>query len=143
MARINSAQSAKAPPGVGSVTPPTASADDGNARKDHAGEDRSVHNGNAHRGPLRGAYGIHRPRWRGYTAFVLSGGGARGALQVGALRALLECGERPDVIVGTSIGAWNGAVLALDPTLPGVEALETAWRAAHPSRVLQIGRAHV
>lgn len=93
-------------------------------------------NGNATRGPLRGAYGVHRPRWRGYTAFVLSGGGARGALQVGALRALLECGERPDVIVGTSIGAWNGAVLALDPTLAGVEAVADAWRTAHPSRVL-------
>src|SRR5262249_26347136 len=52
------------------------------------------------------------PRWYGYTAFVLSGGGARGALQVGALRALLEAGIRPDVIVGTSIGAWNGALLA-------------------------------
>ncbi|MGH2514644.1 MAG: patatin-like phospholipase family protein, partial [Ktedonobacterales bacterium] len=48
-----------------------------------------------------------RPRWRNYTAFVLSGGGARGALQVGILRALLEQGERPDVVIGTSIGAWN------------------------------------
>src|SRR5215470_17620069 len=80
--------------------------------------------------------GIHKPRWRSYTAFVLAGGGARGALQVGALRALLECGEWPDVIVGTSIGAWNGAVLARDPTLVGVEAIEAAWRAANPSRVL-------
>lgn len=87
-------------------------------------------------GPLRGAEGIHRPRWRGYTAFVLSGGGARGALQVGALRALLEAGERPDVVVGTSIGAWNGAVLASDPTLRGVETMERAWRSAHPTRVL-------
>jgi NTE family protein len=92
--------------------------------------------GHADGGPLRGARGVHRPRWRGYTAFVLSGGGARGALQVGVLRALLECGERPDVIVGTSIGAWNGAVLALDPTPAGVEALEAAWRTAHPTRVL-------
>lgn len=87
-------------------------------------------------GPLRGAEGVHRPRWRGYTAFVLSGGGARGALQVGALRALLEAGERPDVVVGTSIGAWNGAVLASDPTLCGVETMERAWRSAHPIRVL-------
>jgi predicted acylesterase/phospholipase RssA len=79
---------------------------------------------------------IRRPRWRGYTAFVLSGGGARGALQVGALRALLEAGERPDVVVGTSIGAWNGALLALDPTLRGVDAIEAAWSDAHPTRVL-------
>lgn len=110
----------------------------GDERDGRNGNDRhdSSSTGSANRGPLRGAYGVHRPRWRGYTAFVLSGGGARGALQVGALRALLECGERPDVIVGTSIGAWNGAVLALDPTLAGVEAVEEAWRMAHPSRVM-------
>ncbi len=78
----------------------------------------------------------HRPRWRGYTAFVLSGGGARGAFQVGALRALFEAGERPDVVVGTSIGAWNGAVIANDPTLQGVETLTRTWLSAHPTRVL-------
>ena len=38
-------------------------------------------------------------------AFVLSGGGARGALQVGALRALAEAGVQPDLLVGTSAGA--------------------------------------
>jgi len=47
-------------------------------------------------------------------AFVLSGGGSRGALQVGALRALLECGIHPDIFVGTSIGAVNAAFLALN-----------------------------
>jgi NTE family protein len=88
--------------------------------------------------PLVGAASgaIRKPRWSGYTAFVLSGGGARGALQVGALRALLEAGERPDVVVGTSIGAWNGALLARDPTLGGVDVIEAAWRGAHPTRVL-------
>lgn len=107
-------------------------------RDGHDRHDRPDRNGhdNTDCGPLRGASGVHRPRWRGYTAFVLSGGGARGALQVGALRALLECGERPDVIVGTSIGAWNGAVLARDPTLSGVEAVEEAWRTANPGRVM-------
>jgi len=39
-------------------------------------------------------------------AFAL-GGGARGALQAGALRALLEAGIRPDLLAGTSIGAVN------------------------------------
>jgi NTE family protein len=82
------------------------------------------------------ARGVHRPRWRAYTAFVLSGGGARGALQVGALRALLEIGERPDVVVGTSIGAWNGALLARNPTLEGVEVARQAWLTVHPNRVL-------
>jgi NTE family protein len=46
-------------------------------------------------------------------AFVLGGGGSRGALQVGALRALLEAGYRPDLWVGTSIGAVNATFLAL------------------------------
>ena len=56
-----------------------------------------------------------RPRSRNHTAFVFSGGGARGALHVGALRALLEHGVRPDVVVGTSIGAWNAAWLGHPP----------------------------
>ncbi len=87
---------------------------------------------NGHDGDGKG----RRPRWAGYTAFVLSGGGARGALQVGALRALLERGERPDVVVGTSIGAWNGAVLARNPTLAGVEELEDIWHSVRSSRVM-------
>lgn len=99
-----------------------------------------AHMENGHAGPpppaANGARTAHRPRWRAYTAFVLSGGGARGALQVGALRALLEAGERPDVVVGTSIGAWNGALLARDPTPAGVERLAEVWLTAHPTRVL-------
>lgn len=46
-------------------------------------------------------------------AFVLGGGGSRGALQVGALYALLEHGLQPDLLIGTSIGAANAAFLAL------------------------------
>ena len=41
------------------------------------------------------------------TAFVLSGGANLGAVQVGMLRALHEIGARPDVLVGTSVGAIN------------------------------------
>lgn len=82
------------------------------------------------------AGGVHRPRWRDYTAFVLSGGGARGALQVGALQALFEFGERPDVLVGTSIGAWNGAWLARNPTLDSIRELDTIWRGLHIAQVL-------
>jgi NTE family protein len=48
----------------------------------------------------------------GRTALVLSGGGGRGAYHVGALRFLEEHDWRPDVVVGTSIGAVNGAALA-------------------------------
>ena len=47
-------------------------------------------------------------------AFVLGGGGSRGALQVGSLYALLEHGLQPDLFVGTSIGAVNAAFLALN-----------------------------
>jgi NTE family protein len=47
-------------------------------------------------------------------AFVLGGGGSRGALQVGSLIALFEHGFQPDLLVGTSIGAVNAAFLALN-----------------------------
>jgi len=68
-------------------------------------------------------------RWRrDRVAFTLSGGGARGAAQVGMLRALLENGIRPDLIVGVSVGAWNGGWLAHHPTLQGVAELEEIWR---------------
>jgi NTE family protein len=46
------------------------------------------------------------------TAFVLSGGGSLGAVQVGMLRALTEHGVVADMLVGTSVGAINAAWLA-------------------------------
>jgi patatin-like phospholipase/antibiotic biosynthesis monooxygenase len=46
------------------------------------------------------------------TAFVFAGGGSLSALQVGMLAEILEAGERPDLIVGASAGAINGAFLA-------------------------------
>ena len=68
-------------------------------------------------------------RWRKEkTAFALSGGGARGAMQAGMLRALLARGIRPDFVVGVSIGAWNGAWLAHRPELEWVEKLDDVWR---------------
>ncbi len=77
-----------------------------------------------------------KPRWRDYTAFVLSSGGARGALQVGALKALIEHGITPDVVIGTSIGSWNGAVVAKTPTEEGVEQLVKIWSGLTTSRIL-------
>ena len=70
------------------------------------------------------------------TAFVLGGGGRYGAVEVGMLAGLLEADITPDLIVGTSIGAVNGSVLASDPTLGGVARLETMWQemAASSSR---------
>lgn len=61
------------------------------------------------------------------VAFVLSGGGVLGALQVGQMRALLEANIVPDLIVGTSVGALNGATLAATPTLEGIDALADVW----------------
>lgn len=77
-----------------------------------------------------------RPRWNDYTAFVFSSGGARGALQVGALRALFEHGETPDVVIGTSIGSWNGAMVARNPTPSVIEELTKVWRGLTTSKVL-------
>ena len=61
-------------------------------------------------------------------AFVLSGGGARGALQVGGLRALLEAGIYPDMIVGTSVGAVNAAFLGKHGVhIKTIDLLEKSW----------------
>lgn len=65
-------------------------------------------------------------------AFVLGGGGVLGAHEVGMLRALAERASAPDLIVGTSIGAVNGAFFAADPTPAGVERLSELWRSANP-----------
>ena len=61
------------------------------------------------------------------VAFVLGGGGVLGAHEVGMLRALAECAIQPDVILGTSIGAVNGAMFAADPTVAGAERLGRLW----------------
>jgi NTE family protein len=49
------------------------------------------------------------------VAFVLSGGGALGAVHIGMLRALVEAGITPDLVVGSSVGAINGAMIAAQP----------------------------
>lgn len=59
-------------------------------------------------------------------AFVLGGGGVLGAHEVGMLQALAEAGIRPDVIVGTSVGAINGVFAAAYPQ--GVQELADLWR---------------
>jgi NTE family protein len=68
-----------------------------------------------------------RTRSRPKVAFVLGGGGHNGAYEVGMLRALLEHDIAPDVVVGTSVGAMNGAAIASSPTLATVERLRRVW----------------
>ena len=64
----------------------------------------------------------------GPTAFVFAGGGSLGAIQVGMLHALARHGVIADMVVGSSVGAINGAYYAGDPTLKGILQLETIWR---------------
>ena len=73
------------------------------------------------------------------TAFVLSGGGSLGAVQVGMLHALLEAGIRPDLVVGSSVGAINGAFLAGHASLQGVEQLATLWESIRRRDVFPLG----
>ena len=62
------------------------------------------------------------------TAFVFAGGGSFGAIQVGMMHALAANGVSADIVVGSSVGAINGAYYAGNPTLKGVLQLETIWR---------------
>ncbi|MGZ4494209.1 MAG: patatin-like phospholipase family protein [Nocardioides sp.] len=64
------------------------------------------------------------------TAFVLGGGGLLGAVEVGMLRALLEAGITPDLVLGTSVGALNGAVFAAHPGDEIVKRLIALWESA-------------
>ncbi|EFF89660.1 patatin family phospholipase [Streptomyces sp. e14] len=60
-------------------------------------------------------------------AFVLGGGGALGAYEVGMLKALFAAGVHPDLVVGTSVGAINGAAVAADPSRASVARLADLW----------------
>ena len=61
------------------------------------------------------------------TAFVLAGGGSLGAVQVGMLKALAAHGVTPDLVVGASAGAINGAYAAARSDLVGIKELERLW----------------
>lgn len=68
------------------------------------------------------------------TAFVLGGGGVLGAVEVGMLRALLERDLLPDLVLGTSVGALNGAMVARQPDIGVVDRLTELWAATAESR---------
>ena len=67
-------------------------------------------------------------------AIALEGGGARGAWQVGAWRALEEAGVRYNAVSGTSVGAINGALMAMRD----LNQAETVWRNIQFSQVANV-----
>ena len=73
------------------------------------------------------------------TAFVLGGGGRWGAVEVGMVQALDEVGIEPHLILGTSIGAFNGAVIADYPGREGVDRLTGFWEEVTGSDLFQAG----
>jgi NTE family protein len=73
------------------------------------------------------------------VAFVLSGGASLGAIQVGMLRALVDHDVRPDFIVGTSVGAVNGAFLASrDFTPETIDELADLWLGIRRGQVFPV-----
>ncbi|GAA2889148.1 patatin [Actinoplanes cyaneus] len=78
----------------------------------------------------------------GPVAFVLGGGGVLGAVEVGMLRALFRAGFRPDLVVGTSIGAVNGALVAAEPGEAVTDRLVRLWASPEAAAVYgdSIGR---
>ncbi|MBM2841558.1 MAG: hypothetical protein HW412_2086 [Bacteroidetes bacterium] len=79
----------------------------------------------------------------GKLALVLSGGGARGAFQAGALVELLSyferTGKRINILSGTSVGALNGMAVAQAPTLAAARAeIESQWRNLTNDDIYQI-----
>jgi NTE family protein len=73
------------------------------------------------------------------TAFVLSGGGSLGAVQVGMLQALAERDVHPDLLIGTSAGAINAAYVAGHGSdLPALEILASMWRGLRRQNVFPL-----
>ena len=63
----------------------------------------------------------------GKTAFVFTGGGSLGAIQVGMLRVLLSSGVKLDFVVAASVGAINASYFVGAPNAAGVARLEQIW----------------
>jgi NTE family protein len=85
---------------------------------------------------------IGRQRSEERTAFVLAGGGSRGASQVGMLAELAERGIRADRVYGASVGAVNAVAYAADPTVEGVKRLEDTWVHLRPDDIFPKARVH-
>lgn len=79
---------------------------------------------------------------RAKSAFILAGGGSRGAVQVGMLAELVARGIRADRVYGASVGAVNAAAYAADPTADGVKRLEDVWVHLRPEDIFPKTRVH-
>ena len=92
----------------------------------------------------KGAFARRRTRSQRpeQTAFVLAGGGTRGAVQVGMLVELVERGIRPNRVFGASVGAVNGAAYCGDPSPEGMNRLEQTWLNLHADEVFPVGLVH-
>ncbi|MDA8234639.1 MAG: patatin-like phospholipase family protein [Clostridia bacterium] len=64
----------------------------------------------------------------GRIAVVFSGGGAKGVYSAGVSKALVECGIKPDIITGSSVGAMNAAILAETYLQWPRSEVEALWR---------------
>jgi NTE family protein len=84
-----------------------------------------------------------RPMRRRPLAVVLSGGGTIGAFQVGVIDVLARRGIRPDLIVGTSVGAINGAYWAMHPEPDAGAHLYDIWEKCKRQVFLPGGRLQV
>ncbi len=72
------------------------------------------------------------------TAFVFTGGGSLGAVQVGMLKAVSAAGIVPDFLVGASVGAINAVFFASDPTHEGALRLEKIWNGIKRNDIFQV-----
>ena len=70
---------------------------------------------------------MNKTRLPGRVVLVMQGGGALGSYQAGAYQALHEAGIEPDWVIGTSIGAINGAIIAGNEVVDRVERLQEFW----------------
>lgn len=75
----------------------------------------------------------------GQVVLVLQGGGALGAYQVGVYQAMHEAGIEPDWIIGTSIGAVNGAIIAGNRPADRLARLNRFWDMVQNKHVGEIG----
>ena len=78
------------------------------------------------------------PALPGQVVLVLQGGGALGAYQIGVYEALHAAGIEPDWVIGTSIGAINGALIAANPPQRRMERLRAFWEAVEQTAAAQV-----